>query len=117
MAKVLTQVQLVNEINMALVASGQPAIPVESTSSPDFRDVNMPLRVEIQALLEKVAKGKTKTEKTKAKKADRNKARAEVIAEYLAANYPGNKTLARAVMEDLISYPGWEDENEEEDDA
>jgi hypothetical protein len=95
------------EVAAALVATG-------TTPPVDFRDIESPLRIEVETLLAKVVAGTTKANKTKAKKVARNQDRAATVKAYLDENYPGNTRLARLILDDLVSYSPWE---VEEDDA
>lgn len=107
----VSKLDLQNEVAVILVREGAAVPPV------DFRDLNNPLRIEIEALLAKVAVGTSKAQRKKAKRKERNQDRSATVEAYLAQNYPGNKKLKDTIMGDLMSYGGWEDEVTEDEDA
>lgn len=103
----VTQIDLQNEIAATLVSEGASDPPV------DFRDLNNPLRIEVETLLAKIAKpvtapGKPREKEKKEKKKERNLDRRATVELYMRTYYPNNKKLERAVMGDLTSYKGWE---------
>lgn len=96
-----------NDVAAVLVAAGWAHPPV------DFRDIESPLRIEIEILLNKIVAGTTKANKTKAKRVARNQDRTATVKAYLNENYPGNKRLYDLVMKDLESYAPWESEDDD----
>ncbi len=108
----VTKAQLQAEVAAVLVSEGATAPPV------DFKDLDNPLRIEIEMLLAKVAVGTTKDQLKKAKCKERNLDRAATVEAYIVENYPGNKRLLRIIMGDLSSYVRWENESgKDEEDA
>lgn len=87
-------------VNLSLVARGESPIPPVPVV---FANPDAPLRVEIEYLLDQII-GNDPSLMQK-----RNRDREVLVSAYLEKNYPKNPGLRRVVMDDLLSYQGYED--------
>lgn len=94
-----TRVDLTLKLNEERRKKDEPELPVPT---PDTVVSEAPLRVEIEALLDRVLPAPTLRE--------RNNLRRAEVRKYLEQNYPKNQRLRDTIMSDLESYPQWEEE-------
>lgn len=93
---------LIIKINIEREKRGEPEIPAPTT---DFANPEEPLRIEVEALLGRVANTVPGTTKQ-----TRNKDRYTLVKNYLEKNYPTNRRLQTKVLADLESYQMWEND-------